>query len=358
MTAQGSSSRSVVGSGQFTYTIDPMWAAIPVSWSAPDVSAVAVDHEDNVHLLSPDEDVLRTYTQHGQLVRELNLTDMCRQRGEEDPEQGPSQKRTYRHSVTIGPGDTFYCADIRENSVRWFSMTGELLSTLGAPGVGSDTGTSTEFDFRSIERSGGPFNGPTKLAIAPTGDLYVSDGYRNARIHCFSPEGELKFSWGAPGRERIQFRVPHSIAVTPKNEILVADRENNRLVFFDLAGRFLSEWTDVIRPTDIAIDENGFIYVTELGLYATSWSFLPPDDSSKPSSRCTIFSPQGEVVARWGSRDSKIPGSVYAPHCVAVDSHGDIYVGETNRGFRPNTLGHGPWEFRTLHKFVRTSTEG
>ena len=49
------------------------------------------------------------------------------------------------------------------------------------------------------QRGGPPFNQPTNLALAPDGTLYVTDGYGNARVHKFSPDGRLLFSWGEPG---------------------------------------------------------------------------------------------------------------------------------------------------------------
>ena len=84
-----------------------------------------------------------------------------------------------------------YCVDDGNHTVRKFTPAGELIMTLGTSGVASDTGydpAAGDIYFRSltITRSGPPFNKPTNIAIGPNGDLYVCDGYGNARIHRFS----------------------------------------------------------------------------------------------------------------------------------------------------------------------------
>jgi DNA-binding beta-propeller fold protein YncE len=147
------------------------------------------------------------------------------------------------HGITIGPDDAVYCTDDVGHAVYKFSPEGRLLLTLGTAGVPSDTG-ATSMDFRTIIRSGAPFHYPTNLAIAPGGDLYVSDGYGNARIHRFSADGRLLHSWGEPGDGPGQFRIPHGIAVDQTGTVFVADRENSRIQLFDAKGTYLSSWTE------------------------------------------------------------------------------------------------------------------
>src|SRR5204863_2218931 len=96
--------------------------------------------------------------------------------------------------------------------------------TLGTPGRPSDTG-ATSIDYRTIKRAAGPFHFPTNLAVGPSGDLYVADGYGNACVHRFTPDGELLQSWGEPGNGPGEFHVPHGIAVDQAGTGYVADRE-------------------------------------------------------------------------------------------------------------------------------------
>src|SRR5262249_5479221 len=145
------------------------------------------------------------------------------------------------HGIFIGPDDAVYCIDDFDHTFRKFTTDGKLLMTLGTSGKPSDTG-ATSIDFRTIRHSGPPFHYPTDLALAPDGSLYVSDGYGNARIHKFSPDGRLLFSWGEPGDGPGQFRVPHGIAVDRQGFVYVADRENSRVQIFAPDGKYLSEW--------------------------------------------------------------------------------------------------------------------
>ena len=108
-----------------------------------------------------------------------------------------------------------------------------------------------------------PFNHPTDVAIAPNGDLYVSDGYGNSMVHQFSPEAKLKRSWGGPGSAPGQFTTPHGIWVLADGRVLVGDRENNRIQVFDGEGNYLTQWDDLYQPMDIHVDRDGVVYVVD-----------------------------------------------------------------------------------------------
>jgi DNA-binding beta-propeller fold protein YncE len=180
---------------------------------------------------------------------------------------------------------------------------------LGRHGVHSDTGCERPGDL--VPRAAGPFNYPSELVPAPSGDLYVSDGYRNARVHRFTWDGHLKKSWGEPGKTAPnQFHLPHSLIVA-HDKVYVCDRENHRLQVFTLDGEFLDIWTDIQRPMDISVDKEGILYVSEGSVNGSS-------------ARVSILDTAGKVLARFNCRG---PG-----HGSWVDSHGDIYVGLNNPG--------------------------
>ena len=94
------------------------------------------------------------------------------------------------HCIKFGPDGSVYTADDGDHTIRKFSPDGELLMTLGTPGVASDTGydrSRASYDkLASITHGGPPFNRPTGVAFAPNGEIYVCDGYGNARVHRFS----------------------------------------------------------------------------------------------------------------------------------------------------------------------------
>ena len=172
------------------------------------------------------------------------------------------------------------------------------MGILGTSGCPSDTG-ATSMDFRTICRAGPPFHYPTNLALAADGSLYIADGYGNARVHRYSPDGIHLSSWGEPGGRPGQFRLPHGIAVGPDGTVVVADRENSRLQFFTPEGSFLVEWTDVARPCQIVVNDVGRVHVAELGFRGD----VAGDDRAdrrRAGGRISVFDPDGRLIARWG----------------------------------------------------------
>ena len=323
---------TIVGSGDFTYHVAEGWEQLPAGWSHRDVARVAVDSRDRVYVFNRGAHPVIVYDRDGRFLASWG-----------------EGLFTNPHGITIGPDDRVYCTDAGDHTVRIFTPSGTLLQTLGAPGVASDSGIGD--DYRSIRRGAPPFNRPTNLAIAPTGDLYVSDGYGNARVHCFSPDGALRFSWGEPGTGPGEFNLPHAVAVAADGRVLVADRENSRVQLFSPRGEYLTTWTDVSRPDDLAIDPQGHVFVVELSVNVGAWGKQPPDLSAPPS-RCSVFDLDGRLLARWGSHDPCAPGSFFAPHGVCLDSRGDLYVGEVTwtAGGR---VGAVPEDCHTLQKLVR-----
>jgi DNA-binding beta-propeller fold protein YncE len=268
------------------------------------------------------------------------------------------------HGVTVAPDDTLWFTDDGDQTVRKFTREGELLMTLGTSGRPSETGYDGK-DHGSVQRAAGPFNRPTNVAIAANGDLYVSDGYGNARVHRFSSKGELIRSWGQPGSGPGEFRVPHGIAIHADGRVFVCDRENDRVQIFSPEGEFLSEWTTVRRPTQIVFDGHGRAIVGELTWRAGQTSFrLGPIKKTLPS-RVAMLDTNGTVLARlgdegpydetWGAADPCRPGNFCAPHDLALDPEtGDLYVAEVTYtiGVSKNLV---PATCHTIQKFKAVS---
>ncbi|MEI9852558.1 MAG: hypothetical protein WDN24_18780 [Sphingomonas sp.] len=189
----------------------------------------------------------------------------------------------------------------------------------------------------TVARAAGPFNCCCNVAIAADGDLFVADGYGNARIHHFDRHGALLNGWGEVGTGPGAFHLPHGIALDAHENVIVCDRENDRIQIFDRAGRLLDIWTDVLRPTDATVGKDGLIYVSEL------WRPLEPGQGSfvhgyadrDLPGRLTIFHPDGTIAARWGADSAKrhLPGNFIAPHGLAVDGKGSLYVAEVSHSF-------------------------
>lgn len=325
----------------FGYEANDHWAQLPPGWTLPEVAGVATDRHDRVYVFNRGEHPVMVFNQDGSFRTIWGKVVFHRP-----------------HGITIGFDDVdeaVYCTDDRDHTVREFTCDGRLLLTLGTSGKSSDTGAAS-MDFRTILRAGPPFHYPTNVALSPKEEIYVSDGYGNARVHKFSADGRLLLSWGEPGTGPGQFRIPHGIAVDGHGSVYVADRENSRIQLFTPEGKFVTQWTDVARPCQVFIDDFGSVYVAELGFIAGMWPGTTAPSADAPGGRLSIFDQQGRLVARWGGgRNPCAPGDFFAPHGICVDSHGDIYVAEVvlsaggNRGLvSPNC--HG------LQKFIRSTS--
>src|SRR5713226_4101159 len=271
------------------YQVLPRWEQLPCGFNHRDCVGVDIDSQDNVYLFTRAQPRVIVYNRDGAFLRSW---------GEE-----LFTERT--HGLTVGPDDSVYCVDEGSHCIYRFSPAGELLATVGTKGVASDTGYDGTME--SI-RGGPPFNKPTNLAVAPSGDLYVSDGYGNCKIHRFTATGALIQSWGEPGTGPGQFHLPHGIGIAADGRVLVADRENDRVQIFSPEGKFLEQWTDVQRPTNFDFDREGRIYVSELWWRVGERSQVRGAVVEDQPGRVSIFDADGRVLARWGGPDRCAPG--------------------------------------------------
>lgn len=322
-------------SAKLSYQVIEGWEKLPAGFHHRDVVGVSIDSRDRVYILTRDEPRVIVYEPDGSYVTSFG--------------EGLFTNRT--HGLTVGPDDSVYCADDGDHTVRKFSSDGRLLMTLGVAGQASDSGYDGK-TVASVKRGAPPFNRPTNVALAPNGEIYVSDGYGNARVHRFSADGKLIQSWGEPGLGPGQFHLPHGIRVAADGRVLVADRENDRIQFFSPSGEYLNEWTQVQRPTDIFIDKAGLIYVSELAWRVGQTSFRLGEARELKPGRVSVFDAEGNLVTRWGGPDVTAAGNFIAPHCICVDSRGDVYVGEVTNTFAVKT-GFAPDGSHMFQKFAR-----
>ena len=309
------------GNDQHTYELVDGWAKLPEDWSFLDVVDIAIDSQERVYVFSRSAHPVTVFDQDG------NILASWGERFFQHP-----------HGICIGPDGSVYCTDDELHVVYKFSSDGKLLMTLGNKGQPSDTGWVSEsfnsfWTLTTITRGGPPFHSPTGVAISSSGEIYVSDGYGNARVHKFSPDGKLLLSWGEPGGSPGQFRLPHFIWVDKRDRVWIVDRENHRIQIFDTHGKFLNQWTDLIRPTDIFIDNEDTVYVSEL------------------CERISIFDNDGRLLSRWSNEKGQdiVKALFVSCHTIAVDSYGDLYVGDVSNADYGIDRGS-----RILKKFIRT----
>ena len=174
-----------LGEGGFKYKVAVKWETVPPGYAWREVAAVAADSRDNVYVFNRGPHPMIVFDSDGNFLKSWG----------EDVFSRP-------HGVSVGPNDTLYCTDDGDHTVRQCTLDGKVLMTIGVPGQPAEY------------QSGQPFNRCTHVALDPkTGELYVSDGYGNSRIHKFTPDGTLLFSWGGPGTDPGEFNIPHTLSL-------------------------------------------------------------------------------------------------------------------------------------------------
>lgn len=316
------------GKGKYTYELVEDWAKLPEDVSFVDIGGLSIDSEDRLYVLNRGPRPVMVFDREGNLLSSWGKEFFNRP-----------------HGSYLSPDGFIYCTDDGNHTVSKFTLDGKLLMTIGNKDQPSDTGYINKGDMdeslATIKRSGPPFNRPTGVVLSSSGEIYVTDGYGNARVHKFTPDGTLLFSWGKPGTGPGQFQVPHSIYIDEEERVWVCDRENSRIQIFDLDGKFIEQWDDIGgKPCGIFFDKDDILYI-------------PIKSGNKPHG-VSIFTKDGKLITRWGSQGS--PDEIndeneylfVTPHAIAVDSHGDIYVGENRHNMAKVDRGS-----RALQKFVR-----
>ncbi len=296
------------------------WLKLPPGWALLETPGVAVDSKDNVYLLTRGDHPVIVCDRNGYFLRSFG--------------EGLFTKRP--HGIYIGPDDSVYAADDGNHTVRKFTPEGKVLLTIGAENKPAQ------------KWSGKPFNRPTHVAVSrKTNHIYITDGYGNCRVHKFTPEGKYVLSWGEPGVDPGQFIRPHNIAIDPDDRIFIADRENHRIQIFNADGKLLDIWHNIHRPDGISIGADGLLYIGELDA-------IPGlQDCPGLGHRVSIYDLKGKLLTRYGHPDEgEAPGQFIAPHGVAVDSRGDVYVGEVSYTIRGQYL-QPPHEVKSFQKLAR-----
>jgi len=313
----------IVGSGDYIYRVDPQWGRLPDGWDLRDVAAVAVDRKDNVYVFNRGAHPMIVFDRDGNFLRAWGENIFSR-----------------AHGIHIGPDETLYCTDDGDHTMRACSLDGKVVMTIGIPGKPSPF------------MAGEPFHRCTHTALSPQGDLYVSDGYGNARVHKYAPDGRLLFSWGEPGTDPGQFNIPHNICCDADGWVYVADRENHRVQVFDGNGRYETQWHNMHRPCGLCMETGAdpLCYIGELGP-----GMKINRETPNLGPRISILNNKGELLARIGDiHRGMAPNQFLAPHGLAVDSRGDIYVGEVSYTNWPSISDEPvPRHLRTLRKLIR-----
>ncbi|WP_274361979.1 hypothetical protein [Paenibacillus thermotolerans] len=290
----------VIGSGSYVYEMNTEWAQVPSSVKLGYTHGIVVDAEDNVYVFHTNEQAVLKFDENGRFVSSWG------------DEFAGGAHGFYLHKE--GDQEFLYITDTARGLLVKATTGGEKALELGAPDLPDVYDEQRKYV-------------PTDAAVAPNGDIYVTDGYGQNWIHRYRADGTYIGSFGGTGSEPGKLACPHGISFDVRRgepELYVADRSNHRIQVFTPEGehkRFIDENMDMPCSFYFHGDE---MYFPDL------------------HSRITIFDKEDRLITHLGEDQQaykqqgwpNLPPAYFrgnrfsSPHGVCVDSKGNIYVAE------------------------------
>ncbi len=298
------------GQGEWIYQSVPNWAKLPKteSWT-PTHGSIVIDKAGNVYASTGSKSGILIFKADGSFIGTLKEGVQ--------PNAGKPGATGF-HGMTIREEDGveyLYGANLDAHEVKKLELpSGKCVLTIKAP----------KEDYK-----GGNWN-CTGVAVAPDGSIFVTDGYGNSRIHKFDKEGKYLLSFAGRGTQDGKCVTCHTCSIdmrSGKPLLLVVDRENRRLSYFDLDGKFIRHITTGLRrPCSVSFSpDNKHVAIAEL------------------EGRVAIIDENNKVVSVLGDNPNKgqwanygVPPSQWkeaiftAPHGVCFDKNNDLFVMDWN----------------------------
>jgi DNA-binding beta-propeller fold protein YncE len=329
---------------------DPLWSdVLPNKWVNGQVGGVAVDSHDNLWVFHRPATI-----PDGEKAASLNPPQAeCCIPAPPVLEFGPNGKFlqafggpgqgyewfTSEHGIFVDHKDNVWLSgNAREdNQVLKFTNKGRFLLQIGHKGKNQGSNDT------------GNLGGPAGLFVYPkTNELFVADGYFNHRVIVFDADtGAYKRHWGAygkkpeddykfPARAQLvqgppppQFNNPvHSVVVSNDDLVYVADRSNNRLQVFRLDGTFVRE----VHIAKNTLQAEGTVHHFALSPDKEQQFLYVVDGSNKV---VRVLNRQSlDILANIGGHAGHNAREFFHAHSAAVDSKGNLFIGEVNNGQR------------------------
>jgi DNA-binding beta-propeller fold protein YncE len=275
--------------------------AAVTSWQLPPgiefdrVVGIAEDSGGRVYVAHRGDHPLLRFEAGGKFSGEIGAAVMRRSTAYDlrGPKPIPMGERYWLHGLHVDRDDNIWVTDVSRHLVLKFDPAGHLVLSVGVDG-----------------RPGGDaqhFNQPTHVAVASSGDFFVTDGYGNSRVVRFDRHGRRLREWGVHGVAPGQFHTPHVITIGPEERLYVSDRENDRIQIFDPDGQLLEVWPGLHGVDGLHAAGDGLIY----GSCGVDHSLFVADR-------------RGRVRDVWVR-----PDLFTYPHAVTVGRDGSILVADT-----------------------------
>ena len=265
------------------YQFVPDWPKLPKGWNFGECSGVTVDGKDNVWVFNRGAHPVIQFDKRGTFLQAWTEVPIVSS-----------------HGIKADKDGNIWLIDVRGHKLTKHSPDGRILMVISNP-YGQPGNNDSEYAF----------NQPTGLDFGSNGDVYVSDGYVNARVIKFNRDGMYLTHWGKKGTGDSEFDISHDVALDSAGRVYVADRTNARIQIFDGNGKFLGKWTDLGNPWGLA--------------YSAKDNTLFMADGHH--NRVLKLNLDGQIIGELGSF-GKTPGKFDFAHHMAVDSTGAIYVAE------------------------------
>jgi hypothetical protein len=299
----------LVGSGEHTFAVHHDWGEVPPRIQYGNTHGVVEDSQGRiyvfhtVHKNSQSSDAMVVFDEKGKFVTSWGAEFAGGAHG--------------LHLQKEGKEEFLYLCDTKRSLVVKTTLDGKELMRLGYP---------KESDFYKLDAEGKPLVKyvPTNLAVAANGDIYVGDGYGSSYVNHYGRF--VRTFGGGRSKEPGSLNSPHGIFIDRRNgqeELVVADRSNNRLQYFSLDGKHLRFVTqDMSLPCHFSFRKD-LMLIPDLG------------------ARVLILNRENQVVANLGddsqsdwrksrslARDRFTPGKFVCPHGACFDHRGNVFVAE------------------------------
>ncbi len=290
--------RIVLGTGSHTYEWVKGWGQLPEGMEYGNThGCIVTDSKGQIYLNTDTEHAVIIFDPNGKFIKSW----------------GKDFKGGAHGMVVVREGgkEYIFLAHHGRHEVVKTTLDGDVLMTIGYPEKAGVYKRADEYR-------------PTSVAVGPNGGIYVSDGYGLSWIHQFDSKGEYIRSWGGKGTDPGLMRTPHGIWLDTRGKdpvLAVADRENSRLQFFTLDGKFISMVTEELRRPCHMHQRGTDLVIADL------------------AGRVTIFDKNNKLITHLGDNpdpakraNNKVPreqwvdGEFIAPHCVRWGAEGDLYV--------------------------------